>query len=129
MTLRFRWTRANWTVALVLFIGLGQAANAMAQGTQTSTLSGSVESNDGAVLPGVMVTLSSPSLQGVRTVTTDATGSYIFRGLSGGNYKVMFALPGFGTVERDVAVALGTAPTVNVTLAVANLTEEVTVTG
>src|SRR5688500_16913246 len=100
MTLRFPWTRARWIVALVLLIGSGQAANAVAQGTQTSTLSGTVESNDGAVLPGVVVTLSSPSLQGVRTATTDDTGSYIFRGLSGGNYKVSFALSGFGAVER-----------------------------
>src|SRR5688500_14507024 len=128
MTLWFKRARAASWVALALAV-ICPGATAFAQGTQTSTLSGSVSSNDGAALPGVTVTLSSPSLQGQRTATTDDTGSYIFRGLPGGDYRVSFTLSGFGDVERQVPIGLGTTPTLDATLGVANLTEEVTVTG
>jgi outer membrane receptor for ferrienterochelin and colicin len=128
MSLWFSRARAASMLALALTVALGLAATAGAQGTQTSTLSGSVSSNDGAVLPGVTVTLSSPSLQGERTTTTDANGGYIFRGLSGGVYKATFALSGFGTVEQAVTIALGTTPTVDAALGVASMSENVTVT-
>ncbi|HEY7514290.1 MAG TPA: carboxypeptidase-like regulatory domain-containing protein, partial [Vicinamibacteria bacterium] len=74
--------RKPWVVggsALVaLVLGL---APAFAQGTQTGVITGIVKATDGAALPGVTVTLSSPALQGVRTITSDATGAYHFRGL------------------------------------------------
>ena len=128
MSLWFARARAASTLALALTVALGTAAAAFAQGLQTSTLSGSVKSSDGAPLPGVSVTITSPSLQGERTDTTDANGGYIFRGLPGGVYKATFALSGFGTVERDITIALGTTPTVDTTLSVATITEAVTVT-
>ena len=128
MRLWFSRACAASVLAIALAVALGMAATANAQGTQTSTLSGSVSSTDGAPLPGVTVTLSSPSLQGERSTTTDANGSYIFRGLNGGVYKAAFALSGFGTVEREVTIALGTTPTVDTALSVASMSESVTVT-
>ena len=128
MSLWFRRARAAAFAVLALTVALGVAATAGAQGLQTSTLSGTVGTSDGAVLPGVTVTLTSPSLQGARTDTTDANGTYIFRGLPGGVYKISFALSGFGTVEREVTIALGTTPTVDSTLSVAAMAEAVTVT-
>ena len=108
MSLWFARARAASVLALALGLALGLATTAPAQGLQTSTLSGTVSSADGAVLPGATVTLTSPALQGERHTTTDANGNYIFRGLPGGTYKVAFSLSGFGTVERDVTIALGT---------------------
>jgi hypothetical protein len=128
MSLWFARARAASVLALALAVALGLAATAGAQGVQTSTLSGSVSSTDGAVLPGVTVSLTSPSLQGARSTTTDANGSYIFRGLPGGVYKVTFTLSGFGSVEREVEIALGTQPPLDATLTVASVTESVTVT-
>jgi hypothetical protein len=128
MSLWFARARAASVLALALAVALGLAATAGAQGVQTSTLSGTISSADGAVLPGTTVTITSPSLQGARTTTTDANGNYIFRGLPAGVYKVSFALSGFGTVEREVTIALGTQPTVDATLTVASVTESVTVT-
>jgi outer membrane receptor protein involved in Fe transport len=128
MSLWFARARAASVLALALAVALGLAATAGAQGIQTSTLSGSVNSTDGAVLPGVTVSLTSPSLQGARSTTTDANGNYIFRGLPGGVYKVTFTLSGFGTVERDIEVQLGTQRPLDATLSVASVTESVTVT-
>jgi hypothetical protein len=111
---------------LALALGLSPA---FAQGTQTGVITGIVHATDGAALPGVTVTLSSPVLQGVRSITTDATGAYHFRALPPGNYKVSFALSGFGDVERNVALALGAASDLPATMSVASMAETVEVLG
>ena len=100
-----------------------------AQGTQTGSLSGTVASNDGASLPGVTVTISSPALQGERSTVSDATGAFHFRGLPPGTYKVRFALAGFGTIERSVAVALATPAVADASMSVATVEETIEVLG
>src|SRR5215217_5430032 len=64
MSLWFARARAASVLALALGLALGLATTASAQGLQVSTLSGTVSSADGAVLPGATVTLTSPALQG-----------------------------------------------------------------
>src|SRR5262245_46447462 len=90
----------------VLAVALGFAP-AFAQGTQTGTVSGTVTATDGAALPGVSVTLSSPALQGTKQATSDALGAYHFRALPPGQYKLAYSLAGFANVEKQVTVALG----------------------
>ena len=71
-------------------------------------LLGSVTDDQGAVLPGVTVTVTSPSLIGVQTTVTQADGRYIFPALPSGTYKLVFDLTGFRKVERDnINVVLG----------------------
>ena len=59
---------------------LGVSVSTWAQGTQTGTLSGAVLDQSGLVLPGVTVTVTSPSLQGVRSTVTDENGRYSMPG-------------------------------------------------
>ncbi|HEX7809172.1 MAG TPA: carboxypeptidase-like regulatory domain-containing protein, partial [Thermoanaerobaculia bacterium] len=73
-------------------------ASAFAQ--TTTTLTG-VVTTDGAALPGVTVTVTSPSMQGSRTTTTGDAGGYSFAALPPGTYKVRFELEGMGPVERN----------------------------
>ena len=115
-------------LALTLVFAFAFTGVAAAQGTQTGTLTGDVKSADGAALPGVTVTLTSPALQGARTAVTDNTGGYIFRGLAPGQYEITFALVGFGTVQRKQEIALGSNNDVSTTMAVANVQESVEVT-
>src|SRR5262245_11210376 len=62
----------------------------------------------GAVLPGVTVTATSPALIGVRTTVTQADGKYMFPAMPSGTYKLAFELEGFKKVERDnIQVVLG----------------------
>src|SRR5207245_5026423 len=69
-------------------------------------------------------------LMGVQTTVTDAGGNYRFPALSPGTYTVTFELPGFSTMKREnIEIAMGFTAAVNVELAVASLTETVTVTG
>jgi hypothetical protein len=108
------------------------AAPAFAQGGAGSTgsIQGAVHDASGAVLPGVTVTASSPSMVGTQTVTTTAQGVYRFLGLPAGTYSLTFELPGFGTVVRDdIRIGIGFTATVDMKLGLKSLEESVTVTG
>src|SRR5438034_6128782 len=109
------------------------STHAFAQGggaSTTGSINGKVTDSSGGVLPGVTVTVSSPSMMGVQTAVTDAGGNYRFPALPPGTYTVTFELPGFTTLKREnIVIAMGFTAAVNVELAVASLQETVTVTG
>ena len=109
------------------------STHAFAQGggaSTTGSINGKVVDSSQAVLPGVTVTVASPSLMGVQTAVTDAGGNYRFPALPPGTYTVTFELPGFNTLKREnIQISMGFTAAVNVELAVASLTETVTVTG
>ena len=106
-----------------------EASVALAQGVQTGTISGTLQSADGLPLPGVTVMATSPDLQGERLEVTDANGVYYVRGLLPGTYRVSFDLPGFQAASRDdVRVSVGAVATVDATMTLAAVTEFVTVT-
>ena len=85
-----------------------------AQDTTGRMLVRTGDSNGGAPLPGVSVTIASPSLiGGARTEVTDERGEALFLTLAPGTYEATAALHGFATQERtEVRVRLGslTAP-------------------
>lgn len=96
----------------------------------TGSINGRVSDATGGVLPGVTVTIGSPSMLGSRSDVTGADGTYRFPGIAPGVYTVTFELGGFGTVVREgVSVGLGFTATINTELKVASLEETVTVTG
>src|SRR5207245_7273424 len=96
----------------------------------TGPITVNVAATRAAVVPGVTVAAASPSLMGVPTAVTDAGGNYRFPALPPGTYSVTFELPGFTTLKREnIVIAMGFTAAVNVELAVASLTETVTVTG
>jgi hypothetical protein len=104
------------------------AATAMAQ-TTPSHLIGTVKDAQGAVLPGVTVTATSPALIGGQTVVSEANGSYRFPALPAGTYTLKFDLSGFKTFTRTgIVLALGQTLTVDAQLQLATLQESVTVT-
>ena len=71
---------------------------------QTSSISGVVRDDSGAVMPGVTVEAASPALiEKVRSTTTSGAGRYEILALRPGTYTVTFTLPGFQTVVRQGA--------------------------
>src|SRR5689334_7611666 len=81
------------------------ASSALAQ--TTGRLVGSVVDAQGAVLPGVTVTVTSPQLQGANVQITDATGQYRFPSLPPGVYTVKADLAGFRPAEHaDVRIGI-----------------------
>jgi hypothetical protein len=109
------------------------AAPAYAQGggaSSTGTIQGRVADAQGAVLPGVTVTATSPALLGQQTTVTSETGNYRFPAVPPGTYTLVYELAGFNTVRREgIQIALGFTANINVDLALATLQETVTVTG
>jgi hypothetical protein len=120
-----RGTPALGLVLAGLFVLAPVAASAQA------SITGVVRDTSGAVLPGVSVEASSPSLiEKVRTSTTDSNGLYRIVDLRAGTYNVTFTLPGFTTVKREgVSLEGSFTATINADLRVGALTETVTVTG
>src|SRR5207253_2829372 len=129
----FMKRRGFHLVVAVLAACLLASTHAFAQGggaSTTGSINGRVADSSNAVLPGVTVSASSPALMGVQTSVTDGGGNYRFPALPPGTYTVTFELPGFNTLKREnIQIAMGFTATVNVELAVASLTETVTVTG
>jgi hypothetical protein len=117
---------------LVLLLTLGSSIGAFSQTVSTTTgaINGKITDASGAVLPGVSVSISSPSMQGTRTDVTGADGTYRFSAIPPGEYKVTYELGGFETQIREgLRVGLGFTATVNIELRVARLSESVTVSG
>jgi hypothetical protein len=122
--MRLRFTAMLAALALVL-----GASSALAQ-SQTGEIFGKVTDESGAVLPGVTVTLTGPSLLQPQVATTTETGSFQFPRLSVGTYTVKFELPGFKTVVKEgIAVTVGFSANVTTQLGVSSVQETVTVTG
>jgi carboxypeptidase family protein len=95
----------------------------------TGRLVGSIVDAQGAVLPGVTVTVTSPQLQGANTTVTDATGQFRFPALPPGAYGVKAELAGFKTFEENVRVAIDQTITLNLKMQLAGVAETVNVTG
>jgi hypothetical protein len=92
----------RFTICFVLLLLV--AAGAFAQGT-TGALTGTV-SQAGSNLPGVTVTISSPTLQGTRTTVTNENGDYNFSAIPPGTYKVTYSLSGLTDVVKIAQVNL-----------------------
>lgn len=114
--------------AILVALALLAAVPAFAQ--QTGTITGTATDEQGAVLPGVTVTVNSPALIAPRSTTTGAGGSYSHPALPPGEYSVSFALSGFQTVVQE-GVRLSVARTleVNASMGISGVEETVTVTG
>ncbi|HUP46027.1 MAG TPA: carboxypeptidase-like regulatory domain-containing protein, partial [Thermoanaerobaculia bacterium] len=81
------------------------AAGAFAQ-TQTGNIFGTVQTRDGAVLPGSTVTLT--GVGAPQTFITDGQGRFRFLNLSPGTYQLRAELSGMGTATRGgVHVSIG----------------------
>ena len=121
------------TVGVALALILAAAVPVMAQGggaSSTGTIQGRISDAQGAVLPGVTVIATSPSMPGVQTAVSSETGNYRFPAVPPGTYALTYELSGFNPLKREnVEIRLGFTATVNVELALATLQETVTVSG
>lgn len=89
---------------LVLFLCIGFIP-LFAQVT-TGTINGSVTTDDGSALPGVVLTIESTNLQGQRSAVSQATGSFLFKLLPPGVYTITATMAGMQTMKQDVRVGI-----------------------
>src|SRR5581483_202869 len=112
--------RFLYVVAVLTAIGV--AAPAFAQ-VQTGSILVKALDDQGAVMPGASVTISSPVLvSGSMTGVTDAGGVFRFPSLVPGTYTVKIELQGFQTnVREGIQVLVGQTVPIDVALKVATL--------
>jgi hypothetical protein len=113
---------------MLLLLFAPGAANAQ---LQTGTISVKTVDEQGASMPGVTLTVSSPSIiSGQTEGVTDAVGLYRFRNLVSGTYNLRADLVGFQSLVRsDINVSVGQTTQIDLTMKVATIEETVTVTG
>ncbi|HEV3201454.1 MAG TPA: TonB-dependent receptor [Bryobacteraceae bacterium] len=107
---------------------LGIVSAAWAQAVSTSQISGTVQDASGASVAAAQVRLIQTETGQTRVVVTGTDGSYLFPNLVIGPYRMDVSKEGFATyVETGIVLNVNTNPTINVTLKVGALNEQVTV--
>ena len=109
--------------AVVLLISL----SAFGQSIPTATITGRVTA-DGAAIPGVTVSVTSPNLQGTRTAETTSAGDYNLPLLPPGQYTVRFELAGMQPVTRTITLTAARTDRLDVELRPSAVEEAITVT-
>jgi hypothetical protein len=127
--MRLRAAAVVWPLA-VLAILVMAGSPAYGQSGNTTTLSGVVVDDQGAVVPGAdIVAKNNATAITIRSVT-DGTGRFVLAGVPPGAYTVTVSLMGFKTaILPDVQVLSATPASVKVQLKVGTLEETVVVTG
>jgi protocatechuate 3,4-dioxygenase beta subunit len=116
------------TVVAIAQLGLVAAQNSN-NNNYTNTVAaihGNVTDPSGAVIPGAMVTISSP--QFTRTVSTDDAGQYSIAGLPPGHYRVRVHFGGFTPFDKaNFVVTTGHETEVNAQLELREVRQTVSV--
>src|SRR5215472_7676198 len=112
----------------VLLLGAAFVSTLVAQ-VPTGTISGAVQDESGAVIPGAQVTITNKATGAVRSVTSGAAGEYSATLLAAGSYEVKTSVSGFRTLVRDAEVTTGATTTVDLRLQVGQSKDIVTVEG
>ena len=119
-------TRILWNSLIALFVSTMTCGAVWAQAT--AQISGAVQDQSGAVLPGVEVTATQTQTGIARMTVTNETGHYVLPNLPLGPYKLEGALPGFRTfIQTGIVLQVGSSPAINPVLEVGQVTEQVEV--
>lgn len=109
--------------ALVLTASLATAQ------TYQGAVRGAVRDQQG-IIPGVEVTLVNEDTNAARTAVSNETGEYAFASVLPGTYTVRASLAGFKTEERRaLRIATQQQVTIDFTMEVGAISEQITVTG
>jgi hypothetical protein len=121
----------TWRRVLTAVLFLAAAVSPAAGQTQITTgvLQGTVVDTSGAVIPGVDVEARNADTNLLRTAVTDREGRFVILQLPPGRYTATFKISGFATmVQEDIAITVGEAVTLNITMKISGIAETVTVT-
>ncbi len=113
----------NWLAVLLL------TATVAAAQQGTSELRGRVVDDQGAVLPGVTITVTNQATGMFRETVSSDDGSFIASGLVPGTYRATAELQGFKKFDRQgLRLEVGKTTSIDVNLSVGGLEETVNVT-
>ncbi len=92
-----------------------------------AAITGVVEDDTGAPVPGATITLTAQSTQAISNVMSESQGTFAFAAIAPATYRLTVELSGFETYQQLVSVAAGDRKWVRVTLRVARLEQNITV--
>src|SRR5581483_4020660 len=88
----------------------------------TSTITGTIQDQNGAVIVGAKVTARHLETNLTRTTVSDSEGRYVFPDMKVGSYEIRAEQNGFKTFTRnDVRLTLGDTAVINIVLEVARI--------
>ncbi|MBI2188598.1 MAG: carboxypeptidase regulatory-like domain-containing protein [Acidobacteria bacterium] len=126
------WTRKGGCLCIRVYALAAAlvAAIAPASAAQTNTgeIAGVIEDASGGVLPGATVVATHPASGAIVERVTDAAGRFVLPALRIGTWDVTVTMPGFAPQTRaGIQIEIGRTFTLDVTLAVQGLEEQVVV--
>ncbi len=111
-------------ILLVSFVSF----SASAQTISTSQIRGTIQDPSGGAVAGAEVKMTQTATGAVRTATSNTDGSYSIADLSIGHYELDVTKEGFNKyVQTGIVIQVGVSPTIDVTLQVGAVTQEVKV--
>jgi outer membrane receptor protein involved in Fe transport len=100
----------NAAAAVMLFLFTAAAL------AQTSASLAGVVTTEAGPLPGVVITVTSPALQGARSITSGAGGAYSLAALPPGEYDLAFTFAGMRPLHRAASLRLAQTARVDVAM-------------
>jgi hypothetical protein len=110
-----------------VFIAMSMSAGPAAAQSIGASLAGVVRDESGARLAGVTLTLTHTGNGRTQTTTSDERGEFRAVALPPAGYRLAADHAGFGRLERDVTLNVGSELTIDIQLTVAGVRETVTV--
>lgn len=119
---------ARRALSLSFILSFGALASLARGQTPSATLRGRVTDAQGAVLPGVTVTVLEVATNASRVLTTGDRGQYYVPNLPSGSYELSAELAGFTTARRSgLVLRVGQEITIDLVLEIGGIEEVVTV--
>ena len=113
--------------AIVCLLVLSAGITRLHSQTDTGAIQGSVVDGSGHAVQGATVAVVT-DVEVARRVTTDASGRFAASGLAAGTYTIEISATGFASqIQHGVVVNAGTTANLPVKLAIASVSQEVTV--
>jgi hypothetical protein len=114
----------------VLVCASGTVAYGQSSGSTTASLTGLAKDQEGAVIPGALITAKNAATGLTRSVTTSEVGIYLISLLPPGLYDVSAELTGFATQTlRNMKLTVGQTAELNFTLSAGQIAETIDVVG
>ncbi|MBI3951992.1 MAG: carboxypeptidase regulatory-like domain-containing protein [Acidobacteria bacterium] len=125
------WTACFiFLVTIILACAGGTVAYGQSSGSTTASITGLAKDQEGAVIPGVLITAKNTATGLTRSATTDEDGAYSISLLPPGSYDVSAEATGFATqVLRNVKLTIGQTAELNFSLQAGQIAETIEVVG